>query len=123
MILNPQSMEESFDEQNEYRSQKEERLRRRMEINKRQPELPISMKGRNGRVNTREVEEIMKRINKDTTRSEDPREALLKQDEEAKANPYWIDRAYKDSGPKILSKRVFETEEEERQNNMKKRRQ
>lgn len=94
-----------------------------MEINKRQPELPISMKARNGRVNTREVEELMKRINKDTTRSEDPREALLKHAEEAEKDPVWIDRAYKDSGPKILGKRVFETEEEERQNAMRKRRQ
>jgi hypothetical protein len=50
----------------------------------------------------------------DTTRSEDPREALLKMDEKAKSDPIFFGRAYEGNQPgNILHTMTFEEEQEE----------
>ena len=48
------------------------------------------------------------------SRAEDPREALLKMDEKAKADPIFFGRAYDSSNPKnVLHTQTFEEEQEE----------
>jgi WD40 repeat protein len=55
--------------------------------------------GRNGRLGSSVTQYLMQNyIRKDTSRDEDPREALLKYDQEAKENPYWF-AAYQKTQP------------------------
>ncbi|KAJ1674736.1 hypothetical protein EV182_002666, partial [Spiromyces aspiralis] len=66
------------------------------------PQLPITGHGKGGFIGTNETQHIMKNLVKDTTRDEDPREAILKFAKEAEENPYWIAPAYKERQPKPL---------------------
>lgn len=51
---------------------------------------------------------------KDHLRDEDPREALLKMDSKAKANPAFFGKAYQETQPKtVLTSITFEEEQEE----------
>ena len=66
----------------------------------------------------------METMIKDSSRNEDPREALLKHAEEAAANPLWVAPAYKKTQPNPnLADSVFEDDLEEKANALKKRRQ
>jgi WD repeat-containing protein 70 len=50
----------------------------------------------------------------DNSRSEDPREALLKMDEAAKKDPIFLGKAYSQTQPeKQLHQQTFEQEQEE----------
>lgn len=57
---------------------------------------------------------VMKGRTVDKTRTEDPREALLKVDAEARANPMFLGKAYESSQPKpVLYEMTFEQEQDE----------
>ncbi|KAI9340056.1 transcription factor [Zopfochytrium polystomum] len=79
------------------------------------PERPLSGPGRGGKIGASTVQQhVLKGLIKDETRTEDPREAILKHAEAAAAKPFWVDPAYKKSQPKpIMAAAVFEDEEEE----------
>jgi hypothetical protein len=66
----------------------------------------------------------LKAVIQDRILEEDPREAILKHAREAEENPYFIAPAYKKNQPKtVYAEKVYEDEEEERQERLKKRRQ
>lgn len=54
------------------------------------PDLPVSGHGKGGRVNMNQQQAVIKTFAKDTTRDEDPREALLKYAELAESDPLWV---------------------------------
>ncbi|KAG2193182.1 hypothetical protein INT47_002874 [Mucor saturninus] len=73
------------------------------------PDLPVSGHGKGGRVNMNQQQAVIKTFAKDTTRDEDPREALLKYADLAESDPLWVSNVYKKTQPNP----VFEEEEEE----------
>ncbi|KAI9135878.1 hypothetical protein BKA69DRAFT_1137877 [Paraphysoderma sedebokerense] len=80
----------------------------------RMPERPITGPGRGGQIGTNELQIMMKSIIKDTSREEDPREAILRHAQAAAEDPYWIAPAYKKTQPKaVLAEKVSDEEEEE----------
>ncbi|KAJ3308068.1 WD repeat-containing protein 70 [Boothiomyces sp. JEL0838] len=91
-----------------------------------QPELPPDIvrnkHRRSGGMNV--TEHLMKTMTKNTTRQEDPREAILKYAEKAKNDPYWIAPAYKKTQDKpVLAEKVYEDEAEYVRDQKKRRRQ
>ncbi|OMJ13942.1 WD repeat-containing protein 70 [Smittium culicis] len=82
--------------------------KRRMEkirkdpIASRKPEPPVRGPGKDGYIGTSETQYIMQNIIKDTTRDEDPREALLKHAAAAEESPYWVAPAYKKNQPSSI---------------------
>ncbi|RKO86257.1 WD40-repeat-containing domain protein [Blyttiomyces helicus] len=80
----------------------------------RKPDMPLSGPGRGGKQGTNVTMHIMKTIMRDTTRDEDPRDAILKYAEEAAENPYWVAPAYKKNQPDTkYTERVYEDEDED----------
>ncbi|CAO3620367.1 unnamed protein product [Mucor hiemalis] len=73
------------------------------------PDLPVNGPGKGGRVNMNQQQAVIKTFAKDTTRDEDPREALLKYADLAESDPLWVSNVYKKTQPNP----VFEEEEEE----------
>ncbi|KZW01930.1 transcription factor [Exidia glandulosa HHB12029] len=73
----------------------------------RRPELPVSGPGRGGRVGASATQHVVKNLVRDTTRDEDPREALLKYAQLADTDPRWT-KAWRETQPKP----VFQQEEE-----------
>ncbi|KAL1922023.1 uncharacterized protein VTP21DRAFT_10665 [Calcarisporiella thermophila] len=70
--------------------------------------------GRGGNLGTNETQHIMRALIKDTTREEDPREALLKYAKIAEEEPTWISKAYAHTQPKpVYAATTGEEEEEE----------
>lgn len=55
----------------------------------RRPELPVSGPGRGGRVGASATQHVVQNLVRDTTRDEDPREALLKYADLADKDPKW----------------------------------
>lgn len=53
-------------------------------------DLPVTGHGKGGRVNMNQQQAVIKTFAKDTTRDEDPREALLKYAELAENDPLWV---------------------------------
>lgn len=53
-------------------------------------DLPVSGHGKGGRVNMNQQQAVIKTFAKDTTRDEDPREALLKYADLAENDPLWV---------------------------------
>eukprot|EP00842_Homolaphlyctis_polyrhiza_P001540 jgi/Hompol1/2387/HPOL_001445-RA len=95
------------------------------EANRRRPEntMPVTGKGKGGRLGTSVAEHLLKSITKDTRRQEDPREAILKFADAAAADPYWVAPAYKSTQPQaVLSSSVYENELEKEIEERKKRR-
>ncbi|KAJ3228153.1 hypothetical protein HK099_006033 [Clydaea vesicula] len=119
VIVNPNALPMFRTDGNNQKSKK----RQREDKNKFKPEMPLSVKGKRGELNTKAVDFIMKTREVDSTRLEDPREAILKHADDADEDPYWVAPAYDKNQPKpVFSQSVFETEEEERQESLKKRR-
>ncbi|KAN0065560.1 hypothetical protein ACQY0O_001400 [Thecaphora frezii] len=81
--------------------------RRKMEklradpIASRMPERPISGPGRGGRIGAAATQHVVQSIYKDNSRSEDPREALLRYADEAKKNPIFT-KVYSETQPKTI---------------------
>ncbi|KAJ1915595.1 hypothetical protein H4219_004233 [Mycoemilia scoparia] len=77
------------------------------------PQLPISGHGKGGYIGSNETQHIMKNLIKDTTRDEDPREAILKYAKAAEEDPYWVAPAYKERQPVTLFDETGMKEERE----------
>ncbi|KAK4516370.1 uncharacterized protein ATC70_011341 [Mucor velutinosus] len=73
------------------------------------PDLPVSGHGKGGRVNMNQQQAVIKTFAKDTTRDEDPREALLKYADLAENDPLWVSNVYKKTQPDP----VFQEDDEE----------
>eukprot|EP00123_Amoebidium_parasiticum_P010792 comp20325_c0_seq2/m.25574 comp20325_c0_seq2/g.25574 ORF comp20325_c0_seq2/g.25574 comp20325_c0_seq2/m.25574 type:complete len:469 (-) comp20325_c0_seq2:356-1762(-) len=83
-------------------------------VKSRQPELPFDAKeGIGGRIAPNWTQWIKDEIEKDTTRDEDPREAILRHAKAAEANPMFIAPAYSQTQPKTMLADTVESEEEE----------
>ncbi|KAI8998158.1 transcription factor [Gaertneriomyces semiglobifer] len=122
-ILTPHALPMFKDD--EPRSTKRRREKMRNDpVATRRPDIPISGPGRGGKIGTSLTAHIMRGLIKDTTRDEDPREAILRHAKEAEENPYWVAPAYKKNQPQaVYADTVFEDESEEAQSAAKKRRQ
>lgn len=69
---------------------KRKREKDRMDPRKsRRPDLPVSGPGKGGRVGASATQHLVQHLVRDTTRDEDPREALLKYAEAGKSDPQW----------------------------------
>jgi len=75
----------------------------------RRPELPVHGPGRGGRVGASATQHVVQNLVRDTTRDEDPREALLKFAKVGEEDPQWT-AAWRINQPKP----VFAEEEEEK---------
>ena len=53
-------------------------------------DMPVKGPGKGGRVGINEQQSVIASFAKDTTRDEDPREALLKYAKQAQEEPMWI---------------------------------
>ncbi|KAF8078376.1 transcription factor [Lyophyllum atratum] len=76
------------------------------------PELPVTGPGRGGRVGASATQHVVQHLVRDTTRDQDPREALLKYAEMADNDPQWT-AAWKVNQPKPVFAQATEEEEEE----------
>jgi WD repeat-containing protein 70 len=98
----------------------ERSLKRRAEkarsdpIKSHRPDLPVSGQGSGGRVGTSLTSHLMKNIIKDTSREEDPREALLRHAQAAEANPIWVAPAYQRTQPKPVFSEDANDEEDDK---------
>jgi hypothetical protein len=90
---------------------------------KTRPENPhlIHGHGKGSRISTNLTQHIMKTRMRDSKKSSDPREAILKYAEEAEKDPYWVAPAYKKAGQK-LADRVYMDETEAAQEEKRTRR-
>ncbi|KAI9095137.1 WD40-repeat-containing domain protein [Phlyctochytrium arcticum] len=80
--------------------------------------------GKGGKIGTSLTQHILKNLVKDTTRDEDPREAILKHAKDAEENPYWVAPAYRRNAPTaIYANAVYEDDDEAERAAAKKRRQ
>ncbi|KAJ6519584.1 hypothetical protein C8R45DRAFT_1057985 [Mycena sanguinolenta] len=77
----------------------------------RRPELPVTGPGRGGRVGASATQHVVQNLVRDTTRDEDPREALLKYANTEK-DPLWT-AAWKENQPKPVFADVPQEEEKE----------
>ncbi|KAH8100556.1 hypothetical protein BXZ70DRAFT_892966, partial [Cristinia sonorae] len=72
------------------RGSKRKREKDRMDPRKsRRPELPVTGPGKGGRVGASATQHVVQNLVRDTTRDEDPREALLRHADKAEADPVW----------------------------------
>jgi len=96
------------------RGSKRKREKERMDPRKsRRPELPVTGPGKGGRVGASATQHVVQNLVKDTTREEDPREALLKHAHHAEQNPLWT-AAWQENQPKPVFAEVEEEEEEDK---------
>ncbi|KAI0374379.1 transcription factor [Pilatotrama ljubarskyi] len=95
------------------RSTKRKREKERMDPRKsHRPELPVTGPGRGGRVGASATQHVVQNLVRDTTRDEDPREALLKLAATADENPVWT-AAWRANQPKPVFAPVEDEEEGE----------
>jgi len=89
-ILTPNSLPLFYETPNSKRKEARERLNPRKHAKLEQPSI-VSGPGKGGKLGNSLTQFLMANyITKNTARDEDPREALLKYDKEAKENPYWF---------------------------------
>lgn len=113
-ILTPHSLPMFRDGDGIVKGTKRKREKDRMDPRKsRRPELPVTGPGKGGRVGASATQHIVQNLVRDTTRDEDPREALLKYDTLAKEDPQWTG-AWRQNQPKPVFADVSEGEEEEK---------
>jgi WD repeat-containing protein 70 len=95
----------------------ERSLKRRAEkarldpVKSRRPELPVVGHGRGGRVGSSLTAHLMKTLIKDTSREEDPREALIRHAQAAESNPFWVAPAYQQTQPRPVFSEEVDVEE------------
>ncbi|KAF9036454.1 WD40 repeat-like protein [Hymenopellis radicata] len=95
------------------KSMKRKRDRDRMDPRKaRRPELPVTGPGRGGRVGASATQHVVQNLVRDTTRDEDPREALLRYAQKAEEDPQWT--AAWGTNPKVFAEVEQEEDEEEK---------
>jgi len=111
-ILTPHALPMFRDEDGPGRSSKRKRDKERLDPRKsKRPELPVTGPGRGGRVGASATQHVVQNLVRDTTRDEDPREALLKYAELADKDPQWTG-AWKENQPNPVFAEV-EAEEED----------
>ncbi|CAG8770743.1 41787_t:CDS:10, partial [Gigaspora margarita] len=88
-IIAPHSLSMFRDDRPKSTKRKREKLRKDP-VASRRPDLPVNGPGKGGKIGSSLTQHIMKELIKDTTRDEDPREALLKFAEISKSDPQWI---------------------------------
>ncbi|TFK57426.1 transcription factor [Heliocybe sulcata] len=95
------------------RGSKRKREKERMDPRKsKRPELPVTGPGKGGRVGASATQHVVQNLVRNTTRDEDPREALLKYAQQADEDPQWTG-AWRQNQPKPVFQEVEEEEEEE----------
>ncbi|KAI0067881.1 transcription factor [Artomyces pyxidatus] len=95
------------------RGSKRKRERDRQDPQKsRRPELPVTGPGRGGRVGASATQHVVQNLVRDTTRDEDPREALLKFAKVGEEDPQWTG-AWRVNQPKPVFAEVEEEKEDE----------
>jgi len=88
-ILTPHALP-MFRDGEEGRGTKRKRDKDRVDPRKsRRPELPVTGPGRGGRVGASATQHVVQNLVRDTTRDEDPREALLKYAQAGEEDPQW----------------------------------
>ncbi|KAG1218885.1 hypothetical protein G6F35_007955 [Rhizopus arrhizus] len=107
-IITPHALPMFKEDEARTSSRKRNKLRNDPKASHR-PDLPVNGPGKGGRVNMNQQQAVIKSFAKDTTRDEDPREALLKYADVAETDPVWVSNVYKKTQPKP----VFAEEEEE----------
>ncbi|CAG8561842.1 15172_t:CDS:10 [Funneliformis caledonium] len=88
-IIAPHSLALFRDDRPKSTKRKREKLRKDPVASHR-PDLPVSGPGKGGKIGSSLTQHIMKELIKDTTRDEDPREALLKYAKVSENDPQWI---------------------------------
>jgi len=78
----------------------------------RRPELPVTGPGKGGRVGASATQHIVQNLVRDTTRDEDPREALLKYAKMADEDPQWT-AAWRANQPKPVFAEVEKEADED----------
>ncbi|KAI8987411.1 WD40-repeat-containing domain protein [Mycotypha africana] len=111
-IITPHALPMFKNDEPRTSKRKREKLRKDPKASHR-PELPVSGHGKGGRINMSQQQAVIKSFAKDTTRDEDPREALLKYADVAENDPMWVSNIYKKTQPKPVFREVDEEEEEE----------
>lgn len=112
-ILTPHALPMFKDGEGLVKGIKRKREKDRMDPRKsRRPELPVTGPGRGGRVGASATQHVVQNLVRDTTRDEDPREALLKYAKMADEDPQWTS-AWRQNQPKPVFANVSEDEEEE----------
>ncbi|KAG2160075.1 transcription factor [Suillus bovinus] len=112
-ILTPHALPMFKDGEGLVKGMKRKREKDRMDPRKsRRPELPVTGPGRGGRVGASATQHVVQNLVRDTTRDEDPREALLKYAKMADEDPQWTS-AWRQNQPKPVFANVSEEEEEE----------
>ncbi|ORY93643.1 WD40-repeat-containing domain protein [Syncephalastrum racemosum] len=110
-VITPHALPMFKDTETRYSKRKKEKLRKDPKASHR-PEMPVKGPGKGGRVGVNEQQMVIKGFSKDTTRDEDPREALLKYADLAEKEPMWVSNLYKDTQPNAVFQEE-ETEEDE----------
>ncbi|KAF7732493.1 hypothetical protein EC973_003238 [Apophysomyces ossiformis] len=116
-IITPHALPMFKDDQPRSSKRKREKLRKDPKASHR-PELPVKGPGKGGRVGMNEQQVVIASFGKDTTRDEDPREALLKYADAAANDPMWVSNVYKKTQPKPVF--THDDEDEEPQGKRKK---
>ncbi|KAG1777439.1 hypothetical protein EV702DRAFT_1179538 [Suillus placidus] len=99
-ILTPHALPMFKDGEGLVKGMKRKREKDRMDPRKsRRPELPVTGPGRGGRVGASATQHVVQNLVRDTTRDEDPREALLKYAKMADEDPQWTS-AWRQNQPK-----------------------
>jgi len=111
-ILTPHALPMFKDGDGIVKGTKRKREKDRLDPRKsRRPELPVTGPGKGGRVGASATQHIVQNLVRDTTRDEDPREALLKYAGLADSDPQWTG-AWRQNQPKPVFANVSEDEEE-----------
>lgn len=97
------------------RGTKRKREKDRMDPRKsNRPELPVTGPGKGGRVGASATQHVVQNLVRDTTRDEDPREALLRHAANADQDPVWT-AAWQQNQPKPVFQEAEEAEKEEKE--------
>ncbi|KZT06383.1 transcription factor [Laetiporus sulphureus 93-53] len=111
-ILTPHALPMFRDGDGIARGSKRKREKERMDPRKsRRPELPVTGPGRGGRVGASATQHVVQNLVRDTTRDEDPREALLRL-ANTDENPMWT-AAWRTNQPKPVFAKAEEEEQTE----------
>jgi len=112
-ILTPHALPMFKDGDGIVKGTKRKREKDRLDPRKsRRPELPVTGPGKGGRVGASATQHVVQNLVRDTTRDEDPREALLKYANRVDNDPQWT-AAWQQNQPKPVFAQVSEDEDEE----------
>ncbi|KAI8877207.1 WD40 repeat-like protein [Backusella circina FSU 941] len=89
LIITPHALPMFKDEEQRSSKRKRDRLRKDPVASHR-PDLPVNGLAKGGRVNMNQQQIVIKSFGKDTTRDEDPREALFKYAGLVESDPLWV---------------------------------